>query len=111
MDENTTRAPTARAASTTSIVPRTFTSASWPGSSTETRTSACAARWNTASGRKSATSVAQAGRRADVELVELGRGGHPLALAGREIVDHRHAVAAREQRVGDVGADEAGARR
>src|SRR5919201_6670101 len=47
----TTFAPCRRAASSTRIVPSTFTSASKSGRATETRTSACAARWKTISGR------------------------------------------------------------
>ena len=49
------------------------------------------------------------GRIADVELVELGAGGEVVARAGREVVDDVHLVPAREQRIDDVGADEAGA--
>jgi hypothetical protein len=45
---------------------------------------------------------------ADVGLLEARLGGHALALAGGEVVDHADIVPAREQRVGDVRADEAG---
>jgi len=41
--------------------------------------------------------------------VELGAGRDTLALAGGEVVDDRDPVAAGEQGVCDVGADEAGA--
>ena len=44
---------------------------------------------------------------ADVELVELGAGGEVVARAGGEVVDDVHLVAAREQRVDDMRADEA----
>src|SRR5215211_415555 len=49
----TTCAPCPRAASSTAIVPSTFTDASSCGRSTETRTSTCAARWQQSSGRAS----------------------------------------------------------
>src|SRR6185437_12395707 len=52
---------------------------------------------------------AHRGRIADVDLVELGPCWHPLALARREVVDDRDPVAAGEQGVCDVGADEPGA--
>src|SRR6266478_1553856 len=45
--------PCLRAASSTCSVPTTFTSASKSGRSTDTRTSACAARWKQTSGRTS----------------------------------------------------------
>src|SRR5664280_1607963 len=54
VEEKTTRAPTDRAASSTRTVPITFTAASKSGRSTETRTSAWAARWKQTSGRSSA---------------------------------------------------------
>ena len=43
----------------------------------------------------------------DVDLHEVGAGRNVLGLAGREVVDHDDAVAVREQRRGDVRADEA----
>src|ERR671919_2173080 len=52
--------PCSRAASRILIVPSTFTSQSWSGRSTETRTSTCAARWRHASGRRSAKSARSA---------------------------------------------------
>ena len=86
-------------------MPTTLTSASWPGRSTETRTSACAARWKTTSGRaasKTASAIADVARRAASRAV-----GDALALALREVVEDVHLVAAREQRVDDIRADEA----
>lgn len=44
----------------------------------------------------------------DVALEEFGAGRQVLALAGGEIIQHAHAIAARDQRVREVGADEAG---
>jgi hypothetical protein len=38
----------------------------------------------------------------DVEHPQIGAIGHPLALAGGEVVDHRHLIAVREQGVDDV---------
>ena len=46
---------------------------------------------------------------ADVALGERGLGAQVLALAGGEVVDDGDLVAAREQRVDDVRADEPGA--
>ena len=46
---------------------------------------------------------------ADVALDEPRALGHVLALPVREVVDDRHLVAAREQRLDDVRADEPGA--
>jgi hypothetical protein len=46
-------------------------------------------------------------RLADVPLHELGASGDVLAQPAREVVDHQDVVAAREQRVGEVRADEA----
>ena len=64
------------------------------------------------SGRAAANTPAHAGRVADVGLVEAGaarqRGAEVLALAGGEVVDDGHLVAAIEERVDEVGADEAG---
>jgi hypothetical protein len=44
----------------------------------------------------------------DVELDQARGWRHAAALAGGEVVDHRHLVATREQRVDEVRADEAG---
>ena len=101
-----TRALCLRAASSTLIVPITLTLASPAGSSTETRTSACAARWKITSGFD--------GRRDRVErlpyvvLVQRRAGGDVFALPVREIVDDVHLIASREQPVHEVRADEAG---
>ena len=46
---------------------------------------------------------------ADVALVQHGAGRDVLALPGREVVEHVHLVAAREQGLDDVRADEASA--
>src|SRR5207302_1872426 len=43
--------------------------------------------------------------------VESDRGGHALAPAGGQIVDHVHRVTVCEQAVHDVGADETGSAR
>ena len=65
------------------------------------------------SGRAAANSAGHALGVADVGLVEARaarqRGAEVLALAGDEVVDDRHLVAAIEERVDEVGADEAGA--
>ena len=85
-------------------MPSTFTSASSRGCSTEVPTSACAARWTTVSGRDLVEELAE--RLPDVALVQRRAVGDVLAPAGREVVDHVHLVAAREQRLDDVRADE-----
>ena len=107
------RAPAARAASSTLAVPPTLTAASKAGSSTDLRTSIWAARWKIDLGLRSARQRGQRGAVADVELDQLGAGRQRpvevLAAAGREVVDDRHLVAAREQRVDQIRADEAGA--
>ena len=91
-------------------MPPTLTAASKAGSATERRTSICAARWKTTSGRASATSGDQRRRVGDRRLVQRRAPAREvLAPAGREVVDDPHLVAAREQRVDEVGADEAGA--
>ena len=61
--------PAATAPSHTLSEPRMFTVASNTGRATETRTSACAARWNTTSGRRCAIRSIDR-RRRDVEAVE-----------------------------------------
>jgi hypothetical protein len=75
------------------------------------RTSIWAARWKTP--RAALGAELPAPRVADVGLDQLGarrqRPVEVLAPPGREVVDDRHLVAAREQRVDQVGADEAGA--
>ena len=86
-------------------MPSTFTSASKSGRSTETRTSAWAARWKTASGR-TASKTASGSRMS--ATWSSAPAGDPLALPLREVVEDVHLVAAREQRVDDVRADEAG---
>ena len=87
--------------------------ASQAGSAVDLRTSIWAARWKTTSAvrgrpgrasprasRMSASTSSAAGARAV---------GQVLALAGGEVVDDRHLVAALDQRVDEVRADEAGA--
>ena len=44
----------------------------------------------------------------DVELPQCGGGVHPSPVPGGEVIDHRHLVAALEQRVDHVRADEPG---
>src|SRR6266702_5037695 len=58
VEQNSNRAPTLRAASSTLTVPTTFTSASSAGHATDARTSICAARWQISSGLASSTSAA-----------------------------------------------------
>ena len=55
--------PAARAASSARTVPTTFTSASKAGRSTDVPMSACAARWNTTSGRSRPRSILSASSR------------------------------------------------
>ena len=50
----------------------------------------------------------QRGGIGDVGLEKSRRRREVLAPAGGEVVDDRHVVAGREERLGDVGADEAG---
>ena len=94
-------------------MPPTLIEASKAGSASERRTSICAARWKTTSGCAAGDQLGQRRRLADVELGQLGarrqRPVEVLAPPGREVVDHRHLVAAREQRVDQVRPDEAGA--
>ena len=87
-------------------VPRTLTSASSTGCSTETRTSACAARWK--HGLRSHRVEEVVERLADVAHVQLGAAGDVLLLAVDERVDDGDLVAARDERIDDVRADEAG---
>src|SRR5215510_6808038 len=58
----TTCVSCARAASSTAIVPSTFTDASCTGRATETRTSTCAARWQQSPGRASSKTSATPSR-------------------------------------------------
>ena len=78
-----------------------------PGRSTETRTSAWAARWKTASGRTSSKSSSSGSRMSWTWSTALT--GHVLALPGRERVDDGDLVAAGDEGIHDVRADEAGA--
>ena len=108
------RRPASRAASSRLTVPSTLTRASRPGSPTETRTSTCAARWKTRSGRKSAQTRAYGGGVGDVggdeRRAALQRLGDVSPAAGREVVDHGHLDRrASTQRVDEMGADEPGA--
>ena len=65
-------------------------------------TSACAARWKTTS------ASTENGSRMSCSS-SVAAGFTVLALAGGEVVDDRHLVAARDERVDEVRADEAGA--
>ena len=102
--------PPPRAASSTLAVPPTLIAASKAGSSSDLRTSICAARWKTVSRPRLGDQRRQRRGVADVELDQLGAGRQRpvevLPPAGREVVDDRHLVAAREQRVDQVRADE-----
>ena len=90
----------------------TLTRASKAGSSTALRTSACAARWKTASGRERRRLARDGGAVGDVAADEPGAGaecpGEVLLPAGREVVEHQHLVPATDERIDEVGADEAG---
>ena len=68
--EDDAPAPRRRAASRTLIVPSTFVRASNAGSASEMRTSTCAARWKTASGCASATTLRERGAVADVAALQ-----------------------------------------
>ncbi len=73
--------------------------------STDTRTSACAARWKTTVGLTRPKSSFWGSRTSP--WTSAARLGHVLALAVREVVDDDHLVAARDQGIDDVRADEA----
>ena len=109
----TTRAtPVWRAASSTLIVPATLMLASQAGSSIDLRTSICAARWKTMSGRDPANSLRR--RSASVMSASWKRDPAPArasrfsSAAGREVVDDRHLVAAVEEGIDEIRPDEAG---
>ena len=72
---------------------------------TERRTSICAARWKTTSGRASAKTESR-GSRMSVST-RWTPSGQVLAPSAGEVVDDRDLVAAREQRLDHVRADEA----
>ena len=74
------------------------------GRSTDVPTSACAARWTTSSGRISSNSGVE--RLADVVLVHRRGVVEVLAAPGCEVVDDVNLVAALDQRIDDVRADE-----
>ena len=59
-------------------------------------------------GIETAERVPELPRFDDVQALELGGGGDILLQTRREVVDHEHRSAVREERVGDVRADEAG---
>ena len=100
---NTILVPAASAASATRTVPTTFRSASRAGSRTDVCTSVCAARWKTTSIplRSIPSRMSPATNRA-ASLTYL-------APAEREVVDHGDLVAAGDEHVDEIGADEAGA--
>ena len=108
--------PAASAPSHTLRVPRTFTVASNTGRATETRTSACAARWKTISGLRCAMRSITAGER-DVDAMEREaaiwlRAARPAQVgqaAGREVVDDIDVAVLGEEPVDERRADEAGA--
>ena len=80
---------------------------------TERRTSIWAARWQTTSGRARSNASAIAACVGDVALDQDGARlegpGEVLALPAGEVVDHEDLVAAGDQRVHHVRADEPGA--
>ena len=76
------------------------------GSSTEACTEATAARCAALQGGRQGRRV---GGVAFEQLDPFVVQGQVVALAGGQVVQHTHAVAARQQRVGQVGADETGA--
>ena len=93
-------------------MPRMLTSASNTGRSTETRTSAWAARWKITSGRRWPTrSTKSLG--ADVEVVEAQRAARGAGVGevgerpGRQVVDDVDLVALGEEAVDEVRPDEA----
>ena len=86
-------------------MPRMLIFASWSGCATDTRTSACAARWKQTVGFTPAKSFSCGSRMSP--STKLRALGHVLALAAREVVEHDDVVAARDQeRLCDVRADE-----
>ena len=102
VEQNSTRAPAARAASSTFTVPTALVCASSAGAATETRTSICAARWQIRSGLARLDQRGQRPGVGDAQLVQHGpvvQAGRPAA---RQVVDHRHLVAPGQERVGQV---------
>ena len=90
-------------------MPRTLTSQSRPGSSTEATTLAWAARWKIGcAAATSSTTAVSAGEVDDVELAQVAPRADPRGVAGGEVVDHRDRVAVLEQGVDHVRADEPG---
>jgi hypothetical protein len=85
------------------MVPSMLISASSVGFSTDTRTSACAARWKTTSGRTASKTAS--GSRMSAPCSSAGA-GHVLARALGEIVERLHLVPAVEKGVDEVRADE-----
>ena len=89
-------------------VPSTLTALEVSGSCTERGTEPSAPRWKTISAPRIGVVHALVAPQLalddlDVEAVEV------LAVAGREVVEHAHLVAALEQRAHEVRADEAAA--
>ena len=93
-------------------MPPTFTLRSKPGSATETRTSIWAARWKTCSGRCDGKCRSDRLAVGDVRLHEACstfEGSVEIrSLPRREVVDDEHVVAALDERINEVGADESG---
>ena len=80
-------------------MPTTLTSESNAGCSIDVPTSACAARWKT-------TSASVSKGCANIVLEERGSPVDVVAAPRREVVEHDDLVAARQQRVDEVRADE-----
>ena len=95
--------------------PRMLTSASNCGRATDTRTSACAARWKTTSGRRDSTRSDTAALRTSIRWNEKRRSptrariGEVGETPAREIVDDVDRPAVGQQPIGQRGPDEAGA--
>ena len=90
-------------------MPPTLTSFVLIGSSTERGTERSAASWKTPSTPATARAHGVRSRRSPSTSSTPSEAGEVLAPAGREVVEHAHAIAPPDERLGDVRADEAGA--
>src|ERR1022692_323036 len=87
VEQNSTRTPAARAASSTLTVPTTLVCASRAGSATDTRTSICAARWQISSGRSCATIAATGSASVTLSLCSVTRSSRgPVRPADRSSI-------------------------
>ena len=103
VDENTTCAPCASAAARTATVPSTFTSASSVGSRDRDAHGRLGGEVEDELGLDGVEDVA---RVADVRDVQPRALGHVVGLARREVVEDVDVVAARDERLRHVRADE-----